>query len=371
MTKETIRNEMLESLDKQNRHPYQNSSGGSTGEPVTITQDKYYSDWNIANKIYYASTLGKEIGEREIKIWGSERDVFEGTIGLKAKIHNYLFNRIFINSFNITDKLTEEIITVINTKKPRIIWGYVDSLYEIAKRANKSNRHITPPLAIICSAGTLYPEMKESIERAFGAKAINQYGSREVGDIACGCLKSNNAHIFEHTHLIEIVDKYGNPTNSSGRVLVTSLRNYSMPLIRYEIGDIAEFSQTMDCECGRKGRKLSMIWGRKMQIFYNKKGDAIPPEYFIHLVGVVFNSGEIQKFQIIQEKLDQLRIKYISKLDQSDTKLQKMKKNIIDKTKLVMGDTCLVIFEKVTSIPKSRSGKYLYTINNLAENEKC
>ena len=367
LTKDILRNEHLSSDEHKKRKSYINHSGGSSGEPVSFIQDKYYNEWNIANKIYYSFTFGKNIGEKEIKIWGSERDVFEGTIGIKAKLHNFLFNRYFINSFQITDELTDNIIHTINIKKPKIIWGYVDSVYEIAQRIIKKNYTIEPPNAVVCSAGTLYSEMQETIEKAFHSKAINQYGSREVGEIACACGKSKNLHVFQHSNYVEVVDKNGHHTDGPGRILITTLRNYSMPLIRYEIGDIGEFAKTQTCSCGRNGQQLSMVWGRQMQVFYNVKGDAIPPEYFIHLVGVVFNTGEMKKFQIIQETLDKITIKFVADDNSSDAELIKMKHNIVEKTKLVMGNKCSVIFDSVDEIPKSKSGKYLYTINKLSK----
>ena len=85
LTKDIIRKEgkNLYSSDYLHRKPYENTSGGSTGEPVRFIQDKEYDEWNIATKIHFNRVLGKQIGDREIKFWGSERDIIEGTIGIK------------------------------------------------------------------------------------------------------------------------------------------------------------------------------------------------------------------------------------------------------------------------------------------------
>jgi phenylacetate-CoA ligase len=88
LTKEIIRKEgsNLYAKDYQRRKPYKNTSGGSTGEPVCFLQDQDYSDWNIANKIYYKSFGGQDVGQKELRLWGSERDVIRGSEKLSDRL---------------------------------------------------------------------------------------------------------------------------------------------------------------------------------------------------------------------------------------------------------------------------------------------
>ncbi len=57
------------------RKPYNNRTGGSTGEPVGFWQDSHYWDINVATKLYHFAMHGKNMGELELKIWGSDRDI--------------------------------------------------------------------------------------------------------------------------------------------------------------------------------------------------------------------------------------------------------------------------------------------------------
>ncbi len=370
LTKAVIRDQgerMKASGGMSGRKPYANSTGGSTGEPIRFVQDSVYDDFNSATKLYFMEMLGKEPGARELKIWGSERDLFEGTIGLKAKLQFFAYNRQFANCFHLSPARIEQIIRQNNVFRPRLIWGYVDGLYVIAQYANQKGHSLHQPAAIVSAAGTLFPHMREEIERAFGAPVYNYYGSREMGAMACECPKREGLHLFSETHLIETVDEKGTPvTDQEGELVVTSLENFAMPLIRYRIGDRGTLT-SKTCSCGRSWPLLSALSGRIMESFVNAAGDIIPPEYFIHLVGVVYNSGFIRKFQVIQEDYSHVHIRIVLKEDATWDDAERNFSEIDQKIRLVMGQECQVTYEQVQEIASTASGKYLYTVSKVAK----
>jgi len=373
LTKEIIRkhqNRLTSNHKAKGSKPFVNHTGGSTGEPIRFQQDNIYWDWNVANKIFYLYMAGKEVGEPEMKIWGSERDLFEGTIGIGSKLKFFLYNRMFVNSFHLTDEKIENIVDQINSYQPKVIWGYVDALYTIAGYVKKYSLKLHSPAAVFCAAGTLYKHMAESIEKAFGAKAINVYGSREMGDIACQCPDQKGLHIFSHTHIVETVDECGkNVVDQEGEIIVTSLMNLTMPFIRYRIGDRGVLS-SKQCSCGRAFPLLESVAGRVTDVFHNSKEEVIPAEYFIHLIGVVYNSGFIKKFQVIQNDYDEITVKLILNEGYAEDSVQDELNNITDKIKLVMGEECRIGYTYVTDIPETESGKYQYTLSKLTVPKK-
>ncbi len=243
LTKEIIRDEdsNLYSKDFKDRKFYKNSSGGSTGEPVRFIQDKEYNEWNIATKIYYKIYGNQKIGERELRLWGSERDTLEGKEKFSIKLKNWLYNRKEFNSFRMTENEMFEFVKGWNKFKPTWIEAYVQSIYEFGKFIKENNLEIHSPKGILVSAGTLYPEMQKLIEQVFSCQTFNRYGTREVGAIACSCKENKGLHLSLFNNYIEILDNQLKPCSSGeiGKVYVTTLNNYSMPLIRYDIGDMA------------------------------------------------------------------------------------------------------------------------------------
>jgi phenylacetate-CoA ligase len=349
LTKEIIRKEKdnLYSTDRRKRKSYENTSGGSTGEPVKFLQDKCYEGWNIATKLYFFNMLfKKEIGQPEACLWGSERDIYKNSLGLKAIIINFLYNRLFLNFFRASDDIFYNYIEKMNVLKPMSIWAYVEAADTLARFIKKNNLYIESPKFIISTAGTLHPEMRILIENVFSCPVYNQYGSRETGPMAIECKERKGFHEFFWMNYIEIIDS---------RVYVTSLNNFSMPLIRYDIGDIAEKSKIIRCRCGRAGLKFKQIEGREANFFKTPSGGVVHGEYFTHQFYFV---DWIKKFQIVQKDYDLILFNIVLNSKKNTADISKIEAN----TRLVMGKSCRIEWVFVDEIDSSQSGKYFYTI---------
>lgn len=355
LTKDIIRKEgeNLYSKDYKSRKPYENTSGGSTGEPVKFIQDKLYWQMNIANKFYFNRLLGKDIGEKEINLWGSERDIIRNTLSLKEKITNQLYNRTFLNAYKMDEYKLREVVSEINRVKPVSIWVYVESIDLLARFIKDNDLKVYSPKCIITTAGTLFPEIREKVETVFECPVYNQYGSREVGPIAVECNYKQGLHCFPWSQKLELIGE-----EELKDIIVTDLTNYSMPLIRYGIGDIGESSDSQICKCGRPTLFFKDIKGRITDTFINKNGTAIYGAYFRH---ALFGVEWVKKYQIVQKDYDFILYRIVKSGDIRENDLKK----ITDFVKRIMGDNCKVEFEFVDEIELSKSGKYRYTISEV------
>jgi phenylacetate-CoA ligase len=344
---------------------YVQTSGGSTGEPVRFLHESDSWDYSVAGTLFFFQMAGKEMGEREVKLWGSEHDIFEGGIGLKAKLENYLYNRMLLNSFQMSPAVLRSYVGRINRFRPAVIWTYVDSAYELARFVERESLPFVSPKAIIVTAGTLHPPVRETIERVLGSPVLNQYGSREVGVVACECPQRQGLHLLEFCNLVEVLRSDGTAADEGeiGEVVVTSLVHRAMPLIRYRIGDMAvRFNGT--CRCGRSLRLLKTVSGRVTDHFRKRDGTLVHGEYFTHLF---YNLPGIEKFKIIQEEFDHIHILIIPSPEFDFQVFTRHEGGICAKVQLVMGESCKIDFKVVETIPSSPSGKYLYTESRVPE----
>lgn len=362
LTKEIIRREgeALLSDEAEKRGAYRNTSGGSTGEPVIFYQDKYYFSHNFGDKILFGILNGKMPGDKEIKLWGSERDLLQGSIGYREKLINWCYNRIFLNSFILTPRNMDVYIQTINKVRPRQIWTYADSIYQLSRYINDHAITNFSPQNIISTAGVLYDEMRAEIKKAFpDSNIINQYGSREAGVIGCEVGGIAGIRIFDHAVKVEILDEMSNQVSEfgEGELLITNFTNYSMPLIRYRIGDTGMKTDAQ----GYTGSfsVLKNVTGRTNTHLKKADGSLIHGEYVTHLF---YNKSWIENFKVIQHDYDKIEFQIVIKEGNRENKedLEQMVRDL----QAVMG-SCYIKITYPEVIPRLKSGKYQFVISEI------
>jgi phenylacetate-CoA ligase len=107
------------------------------------------------------------------------------------------------------------------------------------------------------------PDLRDLCRRAWGVGLVDIYSAREVGYLALQCPDHDHYHVQSESLLVEVLDDNDNPcaVGAVGRVVVSTLNNFAMPLIRYEILDHAEVGAP--CPCGRGLPVLKRILGRQ------------------------------------------------------------------------------------------------------------
>jgi phenylacetate-CoA ligase len=362
LTKDIIRAQgaSLYSDDRLKRKVRENASGGSTGEPICLLQDRCYRDWNTAHKMYFNLMQDVDFPARQIKLWGSERDIFVGRERLSTRLQYWLFNITNLNSFRMSDAIMERYCRQWNLYRPTLVWTYTSSIHEFGKYLKRTGAAVCPPEAIICTAETLEEPVRQFLRETFHCPIINQYGSREVGAMACECRAGGVLHVFCLHNKIEILDDHLCPCQPGqiGDVYVTNLNNYAMPLIRYRIGDMAVSAAQHACSCHRAWPSLQKISGRRSDHFRTQDGKIIHGEYFTHLF---YHQPGIRQFQVIQRDCDFVEILTVSQ----DALEPGWIREIEQKIKLVMGEACTVKFTRVSHIQASASGKFRFTISEV------
>jgi len=356
LTKDILRRftKELVSQDYQTRGWYCDTSGGSTGEPVRVMQDAAFRKWSESvNFYYYKHILGiEEPIVKRVFLWGSERDLLKGGAGIKARLKNRVTHTMFLNSFRMSESDLELYIRKINAYRPELIRGYANSLFELCDYAARKKRRLHTPRVVVSAAELLTENMRQVIESVFNSHVFDFYGSREVNGLAGECTKGR-MHQFAFLNHIEVLDPRDQPVgaNEEGRVVVTNLTNYAMPLIRYDMGDTV-VSTDDACSCGSPLPTLRNVSGRVGDHFITKNGTIVEANYF----GFLFDFRDsIRKFQLIQEDYERVRIKVALRSDLTAPD----RDDIEHRIRLVMGE-CEILWDIVDDIPESPSGKHLF-----------
>jgi len=361
LDKGTIRSHLadLTSSDSAERGSYKNTSGGSTGEPVTFVQDRGTHEWKVAVKQLFDSWTGYRPGQGYALLWGAGRDLDDTS--LKARVGMWLRNELRFDSYLMEPATMDEYIAELNSFSPGLLLAYAQSAYQLALHAERSGARVRPPGAIMTSATTLEPKMRAKIEEVFGAKVFDRYGSREVGDIACENGDGHGLLISPLTHLVEVLDEAGRPAphGVAGEIVVTLLTNYSMPLVRFRIGDAGILAAaTGDVAWPR----LEQVIGRVTDIFYTRAGKQVYGGYFTRQF---YDRDWVNQFQIVQEDYEKIRVRIVPNGVVSPASWDAQQRELTAAFREALGDACQVEFELVESIEPGPTGKRRYTISNV------
>ncbi len=155
-----------------------------------------------------------------------------------------------------------------------------------------------PAISQVMSFGEVVTEEHRRLCReAFGARILDRYSTEEVGWIALQCPRHDHLHLLSSLIHLEIVDAAGAPCGpgQAGEVLITGLQSYAMPLIRYALGDMAEWGS--GCDCGITLPVIRRILGRRRNFLRLPDGS----ERMVRLGGDRWQAvPAVREFRVVQ-----------------------------------------------------------------------
>jgi phenylacetate-CoA ligase len=217
------------------------------------------------------------------------------------------------------------------------------------------------------TAEKLYKPQREAIERVFGCKVFDSYGSSEVQNIAAECTEGR-MHINADFVVLEEDRAEGHEPRP---FLVTSLQNYSMPFIRYRNEDCGSLSAET-CTCGNHFPLMRLEIARTSDNFIFPGGRVVHGEFFTHLM---YGSSGIVTFQFHQTAVDEIILSIVPGPGDVAARAEKIKDAIRQIHAVTPDRPVRVAVREVESIPLSKAGKYRFTRSDVsatsvsAENE--
>lgn len=328
-------------------------TGGSTGQPSKIAVDKNYMDNRWAMVYYNLTWVGYKLGDCHGFVYGSNLDAKE-QVSFRQRAQHWLMNSFQVNAFFLNNSDLKGFANKCLKRKPRFIIGYASALFEFARYTERNGLPICFDF-IESTAEYLSSEMKHKIEEVFHCKVYDRYGCREVGNIAHECKFRDGLHINWQNVYIEIINKGKYPwlDPEYGDIVVTCLKNKSMPLIRYFIGDLGKIDYSV-CRCGMESPRLYLGGTRSVDILYTSDGTMVSASPLSLTTRDLYS---IKKIQYIQKKINQLELNIIT--DHSDDNNIRMVLN--DRLKKIFGNEVEIQFNFVDEIARELSGKYRLT----------
>lgn len=333
---------------------FQMSTSGSTGTPFVCYQDERKKRRVNAEIIYYSEKAGYKLGRNLSYI----RTVVKQN--RKSNLRQFLQNQTLIHCEKLNDEGIEKILEQLekmSKKGPVTLLAYASTYTAIKDYAERNkcrkfdNWNIR---GIISGSEMLYDETREAMKKLFGTKVVSRYSNEENGVLGQDEGRNNIFTINEADYLIEIVDENDNllPEGQLGRIIVTDLYNYAMPMIRYDTGDMGAVNILY--VNGRKKKVISNFSGRRVDVIFDVDGNPLSPHI---ITNQMWSFTDIKQFQFIQKNKEE----YLIKLN-SDISSQR-KNELIGLMKEILGQAAEVSIEDVKEIPVLASGKRRYIVN--------
>jgi phenylacetate-CoA ligase len=278
------------------------TTGGSTGQPVTVTKSRSATAQELAAMWRGWSWANIDIGDRQARFWGVP---LSAQARHRAQLVDFVSHRRRYSAFNVSEAEMTRYTTDLNAYQPDFVYGYVSMLAAYAGFLTRSGSRQFSPKAVIATSEVLTPQDRATISRGFGAPVFEEYGCGELGNIAHEC-ERGSLHVSAENLVVEFVQS---DTPGTGEVVVTELNNLAMPLLRYRLGDYAAVSPD-GCACGRTLPLIREVFGRAYDLVYNRQGRMFQGEFFMYILEEVKQrSLGIDQFQVLQRDFDHFTIR--------------------------------------------------------------
>ena len=337
-----------------------NQTGGSTGAPLKFFLDRQRLFSRRAASLRHDRWAGLDIGQKVGILWGAPMD-FPNRKSIRVKLRSALLRRqLMLDANGITREKLADFSARLDSFRPQVYQAYANTMYLFARYLKETKvRDYHRPRSIITSAEFLTDVQRALIEEVFECKVYNRYGCRETSIIASECSEHSALHVSAESLYLEFLrgERPSKP-GELGRIVVTDLLNYGMPLIRYEIGDTG-VPVADQCSCGRGLPLMQMQGGRVTDFLVTPRGKVVSgvslATYFITSI-----TG-VSQAQLIQKEKDSIRIRLVC-TEEFDSKCRQ---EIFDKLREFFEADIECELELVESIPVEPSGKQRFSISEL------
>lgn len=329
-------------------------TGGSTGVSLNLFFDENCQKLRNGAQIFADSFSGWKPGARIAAVWGNPPKA----ITLKQKIRAFLLDRmIYLDTMNLDSRSMGDFVDTWRRFSPDMVFGHAHSIYIFAKYLIENGINNLRPQGIVATSMMLLDHERAVIEQAFQCKVSNRYGCEEVGLIAVECEQHNGMHINSPHIILECLNDHDQPVpmGTPGKLVITDLNNFGMPLIRYRVEDVGVLSEHK-CSCGRTTPILERLEGRMADFLKKPDGGQVAGVSLVERT--LTKIPGIEQMQLVQETLHHIlinRVKGHEYTPATDAAL-------IAEFSHIFGPSVIFTINNVEKIPQEKSGKYRFSI---------
>jgi len=255
-----------------------------------------------------------------------------------------------------------------------IVTGNPTTLEALALRMIELGIEPRPEL-VVCRGEILTERVRATLTRVFAAKVIDCYNAEEIGCIAYECpADPGKMHVNTDGCVLEIVDRQGTPqpVGTEGKIVVTNLFNYTMPILRYDLGDRGTLisEEGTRCTCGLTSPAMLPPAGRTNDYFRFPALALSPRTVESLVVPEILRDQQAQEhialtstdYQVIQQDATRVRLALAGRVADLGSL-----RTAIERSFLERGAEIALTIDENTHIASEDSGKSLRVLSDVRQ----
>ena len=337
------------------------ATSGSTGTPFICYQNIGKKRRVNAEVIYYSEKAGYSVGKNLIYLLEITKESH------KPKLVQWIQNETLLDISNLDDKRIEMLLGEIDkaSRTGSMIKSYASTLEAVSdyfRRKGISAVDQARISGVVSGAEMLFDDTRDAISKAFHCHCFARYSNQENGIIGQDDTEKNVFILNEAHFIVEIFRMDEDELAAEGevgRIVVTDLYNYAMPMVRYDTGDLGSIVYVERNGVDKKA--ITNFGGRRIDMVFDCHGNRLSP----HTFSTYFRSfSEIQQYQFIQENKTRYSVKI-------NTETEFVRQNELKAfLQHSLGDKAVINIETVKEIPVLASGKRKYIVNKMLSDAK-
>ncbi len=315
-------------------------TSGSYGTPMRVlfSRDKWAR--RNAEVIYFNRRAGLEVGEVYLHV----------STDKKSGFHRWRKNTIVLDATRMDAAWLEETVRVLQENQGRVIVGFTSALLALAEYARDHAPAGSIRLGGAVSAAEPLPDYaRRCIGEVLGCEVFNRYASTETGVLAFTSNGHEELEVNRSSYVVEVLAQdEDRPVRAGeqGRVVVTDLYSHAMPLIRYDIGDMAVAGESDAWGV----KSLSRVEGRLIEAIDDPAGARVS---WAAIYDIFHDATTVLQYQFCQMDDADYRIYVIRRDGFQSRDEQKLREKLV----ALLGQHARLDFAYVDNIPALPSGK--------------
>lgn len=269
---------------------------------------------------------------------------------------NLPMRQVLLPMQSIRRETIAKIVQFLNARNFEFYSGYPSFIHTFCEMVRDEGLTLEkPPRVIFFGAEKLHDFQRRAIEQVTGALLTDQYGFTE----ACGNASRCEAGVYHEDWEFGVLEcgSAGGSGGLQGKIIATGFANAAFPLVRYEVGDVAEWMpQEWRCACGRESLAIREIDGRNEDYVITPEGNRIMR------FGYLFKrTPSIREAQVVQTCINSITLKIVPRQEFCDSDRRQIEADFAE----YISPSMKLQFEICSAIPRSRSGKFRAVVSEL------